>query len=167
MNNKFSNILKEKDYLIKSVINKLHIYENYEDFFQVGAIALYEAYMKYDPVKDQYHNMDVYLYYSILNHMKNELTRINKYKKIEICVDLYENDYLAPIIEDDLIKRIEMEDLLTNLTKEQQNIINLKRYGYKNNEIANILNISIDQLKYQLKLAFNKIRNIINKTSIN
>ena len=163
----FNELLKEKDYLIKSVINRLSIYENYQEFYQIGAIALYDALIKYDPNKDPYHNFDVFAYYTILNHMRNELTKINKYKKIEMCIDLYQNDYLAPVIEEDLLKRIEFEDLISKLTKIQQHIINLKLYGYKNEEIASTLNISLEQLKYQLKLSFRRIKQIVNKININ
>lgn len=163
----FTNFLKEKDYLIKSVINRLHIYENFQEFYQIGAIALYEAKEKYDPKKDKYNNFDVYAYYMILNQLRNELTKINKYKKIEMCIDLYENEYLAPVLEDDLLKRIEFEDLITKLSKTQQHIINLKLQGYKNEEIAQLLNISVEQLKYQFKLGLNKIREIIGKINVN
>ena len=45
----------------------------------------------------------------ILNHLRNELTKINKYKKIEMCIDLYENEYLAPVLEDDLLKELNLK----------------------------------------------------------
>jgi DNA-directed RNA polymerase len=167
IDNKFTNLLNEKAYLIKSVIKKLNIYENYEEFYQIGTIALYDAFIKYDAKKDKYQNFDVYAYYTILNYLKNELTKINKYKKIEMCIDLYQNDYLAPIIEDDLINRIELEDLFRCLSNQQQQIFKLKRLGYKNEEIAKSLNLSLEQLKYQLKLSFHKIRDIVNKININ
>ena len=166
MNSEFNKLLIEKDYLIKAVINKLHIYDNYSEFYHVGTIALYKAFKKYDVNKTGRKSFEIYAYYTILNTLKNELTRINRYKKIEMCIDLYQNEYLAPIIEDDLLKRLEMEDLLKNLTYLQQSIINLKLKGYKNKEIGKLTNTGYEQVKYQLKQAFYKIRDIINKSGI-
>ncbi len=167
MNYDFTCVLKTYDYLIKSVIKKLMIYENYEEFYHVGAIALFIAYETYDVKKDKNQNFEVYAYYTILNHLKNELKSINKYKKIEICIDLYQNSYLAPIMENDIIERIELEDLLKNLNSIQQKILKLKRAGYSHEEIGKLLDLSIDQVRYQIKLAFAHIKEIVNKINVN
>lgn len=71
----FNALVEEKDYLIKSCIKRLNIYRDVEDFYQIGLIALYKAYITYDERKDHQKNFDVYGYYIILNYMKNELTR--------------------------------------------------------------------------------------------
>lgn len=163
----FEELLNEKDYLIKSVIKKLNIYTNYNEFYHLGTIALYHAVIKYDITKDKYKNFDLFAYYFISNYLKNELKKINRYQKIEIIMDLHQNEYLAPIIEEDLIRKIEFEDLTKNLTNIQKRIMKYKNLGYKHNEIAKLLNCNEEQIKYQLKLAFNIVRSTLHKININ
>jgi len=163
----FEELLKEKSYLIKSAIKKLNIYKDYEEFYHLGTIALFLATKEYDENKDNLNNFDVFAYYRILNYLRNELTMLTRYDKIEMCMDLYENDYLAPVIEADLIERIEFEDLLQYLPDQQKRILEYKKSGYKNDEICLLMNLSLEQVKYQTKLAFRTLRDILSKIKNN
>lgn len=47
----FEEVAQQYDPLIKGMIKQLHLYKNIEDMYQIGLIALWEAYEKYDPTK--------------------------------------------------------------------------------------------------------------------
>lgn len=163
----FEELLKEKSYLIKTAIKKLNIYKDYNEFYHLGTIALFLASKEYDENKDNLNNFDVFAYYRILNYLRNELTILTKYDKIEMCMDLYENEYLAPTIETDLIERIEFEDLLKYLPETQRKILEYKKQGYKNEEICLLMDLTLEQVKYQTKLAFRTLRDILSKIKNN
>jgi RNA polymerase sigma factor (sigma-70 family) len=143
----FEQIIKEKNYLIKSVMKRLKICSNYEEFYHIGTIALFHAINNYDETKDKYKNFDLYAYYIILNNLRNELTNQTRYSKFITIIDLYENEHLAPIIENDIINNIEWEELFKLLPYDEYKIIKLRQVGYKNSEIASILNITEEHMK--------------------
>ncbi|MCM3760987.1 sigma-70 family RNA polymerase sigma factor [Alkalihalobacillus oceani] len=47
----FEQVLTDYEPLIKSLIQKLNLYRDYEDYYQVGMIALWTAYCHFDPEK--------------------------------------------------------------------------------------------------------------------
>lgn len=162
---KYTKLIKEKEYLIKTAINDLNIFNNYDELYRAGKKALYEIIIKYER-NIYFEYFDIYAYYTILNHLRNELIKINKYKIIDNYIDLCQNDYLEPIIVEDFLRRVELEDLVSKLSRTQQCIINLKRQGYKNEDIVKKLNISMKQVKYQLNKGFKNLKNLINKKNI-
>lgn len=50
----FEEVASQYDPLIKSVIRKLHFYKNSEEMYQIGLIALWEAYEKFNPEKGSF-----------------------------------------------------------------------------------------------------------------
>lgn len=47
----FEEVARQYDPLIKSMIRQLHLYKDVEDMHQIGLIALWEAYVKFDSKK--------------------------------------------------------------------------------------------------------------------
>lgn len=155
----FSELVEEKDYLIKTCIRRLNIYRDMEDFYQIGLIALYKAYISYDAKKDSYHNFDVYAYYIILNYMKNELTRQNARKQEVTYPDGQWEWVKEPENLEDLVtNKLFFEELMKQLTDEDRKIFNLKRLGFGNMEIAGILGLKFERVKYRLKCIYQLIR---------
>ena len=156
----FDELVHEKDYLIKSCMKRLNIYRDQEDFYQVGLIALYKAFMAYDERKDKNKNFDVYAYYIILNYMKNELTRQNRNVQHEVtCSEDYWIHIQEPKkLESVVTNNILYESFMKRLSKEDQKIFNLKRLGFANAEIAGILGIKFERVKYRLKCIYKLIR---------
>lgn len=155
----FNALVEEKDYLIKSCIKRLNIYRHVDEFYQVGLIALYKAYTNYDERKDHHKNFDVYAYYIILNYLKNELTRQNARKREIAYSDkewkgIKEPENLETVVTNKLF----FEELMKNLSEEDQKIFHLKRLGFGNAEIAGILGIKFERVKYRLKCIYQLIR---------
>lgn len=156
----FNELVKDKGYLIKSCLKRLNIYRDQDDFYQVGLIALYKAYLAYDERKDKLKNFDVYAYYIILNYMKNELSRQRKKYEHEVICD---EDYWLGLREPQNLETVVtnqamFEQLMKRLSDEDQKILNLKRLGFGNAEIAGILNLKFERIKYRLKHIYQLIR---------
>ncbi|MEM1502831.1 sigma-70 family RNA polymerase sigma factor [Domibacillus sp. 8LH] len=68
----FEQIAQQYDPMIHRIMNKLHIYKNKEDFHQVGMIALWEAYTRFDETKGDF---APFAYSTIQGRLKNTLTK--------------------------------------------------------------------------------------------
>lgn len=158
-NKELNKIIMNNEYLVLSCIKRLRIYQNYEDFYQVGMMALYKAIRVYEINLDLSKNFGVYAYYIILNHMKNEIKRLKRLLSLEELIDLYHHQASCYVFEDNIANKIELEYLLRTLTEDEREIIELKKLGMKNSEIANELNLNVEQVKYKVKNIIKKIRN--------
>jgi RNA polymerase sigma factor (sigma-70 family) len=158
-NKNLNQTLMAKEYLVKSCIKRLNIYKDFEDFHQVGMIALYQAIINYDEALDANKNFDVYAYYMILNSMRNEIKKTNRYFNNE---EQYLTNFYGPThyeFHNDLINMMELDSLISYLTPEERNIVEMRESGLKNTEIAQLLNITDEQLKFKIKMIFKKMRN--------
>ncbi|WLR43152.1 sigma-70 family RNA polymerase sigma factor [Bacillus carboniphilus] len=61
--------------LVLSIVNELNIYKNREDYIQIGYIALWKAYNRFDERKGKFSS---FAYKTIKGELLNELTRQNK-----------------------------------------------------------------------------------------
>ncbi|MBO0997079.1 sigma-70 family RNA polymerase sigma factor [Bacillus sp. SD075] len=73
----FSALSKEFTPMIHHIIRSLSIYKNKEEYFQVGLIALWESYGKFDEEYGQFSN---YAYTVIKGKILNELKLHHKYE---------------------------------------------------------------------------------------
>lgn len=74
----FEEVLKKYKPLIKAEMKKLGIYKNFDDFYQIGAIALWNAYENYDPDKG---NFSAYAKAVIRGKMQHHLRKEAGYDK--------------------------------------------------------------------------------------
>ena len=69
----FEQLAANYSNMIHSIIHSLHIYQNQDEFYQIGLIALWKASQKYDEQKGKF---STYAYLSIrgemLMHLKKE-----------------------------------------------------------------------------------------------
>ena len=71
----FSTIAIQYKPMIHQIIRRLSIYKNKDDFFQIGLIALWEAYEKFDSKQGEFLN---YAYMTVKGRMINEIKRQQK-----------------------------------------------------------------------------------------
>ena len=88
---------------------------------------------------------------NIIKHNKVRLNYINDYNIIE-KEDYYEEQIIRSEI------NLYIKNAIFSLSKQKREIIILSMKGFKNNEIAEELNISINTVKLQKKLAYQKLR---------
>ena len=73
--NDFEKVAEQYAPMISAIIRKLHIYRDYESFRQVGNIALWQAWQRFEDVKG---NFTPFAYRSIQGAMLDELKRETK-----------------------------------------------------------------------------------------
>lgn len=101
----FEEVLKQYEPMISACIRKLSIYKNHELYRQAGRIALWKAWVKFDMEKGDF---APYAYRSIYGGMLDELKRE---KRQEEQVDPVEDEKLAFLLEQSLVKSFLREDL--------------------------------------------------------
>ena len=76
----FEKLLKQFKPMIHHIINKLTIYKNEQEFYQIGCIALWEASLRFNEEKGEFKS---FAYSYIMGRMKSALTneRINQEKE--------------------------------------------------------------------------------------
>ncbi|MED3563079.1 sigma-70 family RNA polymerase sigma factor [Bacillus xiapuensis] len=78
----FDELVVQYKPMIHKIINTLHIYKNWDEFYQQGLIALWKASNRFDPEKGNFTN---YAYNYIRGFLLLELTKANKYEENCIC----------------------------------------------------------------------------------
>lgn len=131
--------------MIHKIINSLHIYKNYEEFYQLGLIALWEATRRFDASKGK---LASYVYLYIKGYLLMELNKCHKSE--EKC--LYPEEEFWKTIEDhSSFFPLEKETLLsycTGLTPNQTKwVIYTALYDLTVNEIAKLEKVSISAVK--------------------
>jgi RNA polymerase sigma factor (sigma-70 family) len=92
----FEEVLYNFMPLIKAQIRALRIYKDYENYFQVGMIALWDAYRNFDSTKGSFSN---YAYHTVRGKLKTELRKqsnVQQHEKMkeDIILGHYEETYL-------------------------------------------------------------------------
>lgn len=72
----FEKVKEQYAPMISAIIRKLHIYRDYDTFRQVGTIALWQAFLRFDETKGSF---TAFAYRSIQGAMLDELKRESRY----------------------------------------------------------------------------------------
>lgn len=116
-NENFELLHKQYEPMIYHIINKLTIYRNKQEFYQIGCIALWEASIRFDKDKGEFKS---YAYSYIIGRMKSELTSDRKHQLNTYHLDLAN---LEKMTEDDftfLLTSSIIDQLSIILTKNQR-----------------------------------------------
>lgn len=152
----FENIYHQFLPMIYHVMKSLHIYKDSDEFQQIGQIALWEAYEKYDETKGSFSSI-AYLY--IKGRMIDEL---KKAKQREENVIYTNKPFWEEKSEEQSDQSLQLEILLTyaiHLTNREK--IWLIRTFYQDmtiTEIAQCENVSPSAVKKWRKQALNKLK---------
>lgn len=157
----YEDKLFEYEYLIDGVIEKLNIADYKQEFKEIGKVALLVAYKTYD--RNQSLSFPEYAFNTITNRFESEIKAISKYLNIKLGLELYQNHHLAPIIEKELLKRIEMSYLFLSIDPITQQIIKYYNRDFSYKKIANKLNIDHHEVKTRFKASIDKIYQLVNK----
>jgi len=128
-------------------------FEDAEDIVQEVFIELWNQHSKFD----SFEQIKAFLYTSIKNrclNFKKKLIVREKFAKTtlastELCFEEY-------VLETEVVQNI--NNAINNLSEQRKQIIILGMQGLKNNEIAEDLQISINTVKLQKKIAYSQLR---------
>lgn len=129
--------------MIRSLMYRLNILYDREDYMQIGRIAVYEGLSKYDAVKS--HSQESYIYGCIRQRLIDEIRKnaryaekIRHYQSVMLNLDQAQLQCTCFIVEADLKKILNERDFKTFLYMQK---------GYSSLEIASRLNLSISTIK--------------------
>lgn len=152
----FSTIATQYKPMIYHIIRRLSIYKNKDDFFQIGLIALWEAYEKFDSKQGEFLN---YAYMTVKGRMINEIKRQKKRELPVILVEHFDG------IEDgifDCYESLQLENITVytkDLTENQKRWLVLTFIEQKTlAEIASTYGVSVAAVKSWRKSALKKLR---------
>ncbi|MBD1380403.1 sigma-70 family RNA polymerase sigma factor [Metabacillus arenae] len=156
MNNTFKELLSDYQPMIYHILKKLHIYKNHDEFYQIGMIALWEAYRRYDHLKGSFSG---YAYSTIKGKIMYEMTKRNRFEQHH-SFGAEETEYGS---EDSSLNNIESIEMVEAIAAELT--INQKKWflsyvieGKTPKEIAITEKVSESAVKSWRRDALKKIR---------
>lgn len=152
----FEQILDSYQPMISSIIRRLHIYRDFEQFRQVGAIALWQAWQRYDAEKGDF---APFAYRSMYGAMLDELKKETR-QTTKIVPECDEALHQIPQGEKDSFDWSEpFEYALTALTKEEKQLLHwlfVERLTYV--QCANKLGMTKDGVTKKRQRILAKLR---------
>jgi len=152
----FQMIMKEYEAMIHHILHSLRIYKNYDEFFQIGLIALWEAKEKFDPSKGSFTS---YAYMTMKGRLLSEIKRCSKveerqfYPKEEFWDIQFDEGAVKPLEKDTLLAYCE------GLTNNQKKWVVATFYlGMNSAELAAYEKVSPSAVKKWKKGTLEKIR---------
>jgi RNA polymerase sigma factor (sigma-70 family) len=141
----FNEVLAQYELMIHKIINTLHIYNDKDEFYQIGMTALWEAWEKYDEEKGSFTG---FAYSTIRGRMLDELKREAK------RTDSFaypEEEFWEMVPDESPASFLEIETLLTYfepLTENQKKWVLYTFIGMmKISEIAEREQVSVSAVK--------------------
>ncbi|MCZ0755490.1 sigma-70 family RNA polymerase sigma factor [Anoxybacillus sp. J5B_2022] len=111
----FEQLVEAYRPMIVSVMKKLHVTNEWDEYYQVGLIALWEASQQFQPEKGSFSSFAYKkVYWSMLSHLRKQYTRTTNECSL---TDEVTNVLSVTPSNDD---RIVLEDVLQGLTERQQ-----------------------------------------------
>lgn len=152
----FLDVLHNYEKMIKNQIKTLNIYKNYDDYYQIGLIALWEAFEKYDERRGKF---SAYAYVTVRGRMLEYLKKESAFEERHNCSfdeKIAANDYVysEAFLEMDLFK-----SYLTPLTERQRRWV-IEAIGNDKTikEIAKKYAVTEEAVKSWRKAALKKLK---------
>ncbi|AKP48377.1 MULTISPECIES: sigma-70 family RNA polymerase sigma factor [Bacillus] len=157
----FEQLAEKYSPMIHAIINKLHIYKNKQEFYQVGLIALWEAQRNFQPEKGAFAS---YAYSFIKGRMLTELSNSRKWEEAASTLLVETNAGFSEFPAND--EPFEKEILLSyckTLTSKQKFWVIASFYdGLTTKEIAHKASVSESAVKKWKKGALEKLKQQFN-----
>lgn len=153
----FEAVLKQYEPMISALIRKLHIYREYDSFRQIGKIALWQAWQRFDQSKG---NFTPFAYRSIQGAMLDELKRESRLANRTLIAENEQLEQIPePFIPADMLPEW-MEEV--PLTKEELILLeNLFINGKSVAELSHVHGISLAGMKKRRERVLKKVRKFI------
>lgn len=151
--NTIEEVLKQYSPMISALIRKLNIYRDFDTYRQIGEVALWQAWMRFDEKKGDF---TPYAYRSIQGAMLDELNRENRFSiRFEVMEDPG-HDTPAELTDPNLLP--EWLEHVNLSSKERVLLQKLFIEGEEMAELAVNQGVSLSALKKRKTRVFEKIR---------
>lgn len=154
----FELLFEEHEALIKQVMGHLKIYRNFDEFYQLGRIALWEATIKYDSSKSSF---EMFAFMTIKYKMIKEMSKHNIISQNE---SVFEEGQFQFVLDEQCATVDEFNEIewLTILPKEERVLLKLAFFEDKTNrEIAAVLGSTEEAIKKRRQRLLKKVRKIV------
>ncbi len=156
----FEQVLERYTPLIKGQIKKLHLTKQYEDYFQIGVIALWDAYRHFDATKGSF---SAYALHTVRGRMLTALQEERRFNERHVLQDeqtslIFQHAISNNIVEP-YLEELEVELSLGALSsRERLWVKEAIILGKKRGEIANEQKVSTNTVSSWRKSALKKLR---------
>ncbi|WP_180232877.1 sigma-70 family RNA polymerase sigma factor [Bacillus sp. AFS055030] len=149
----FEECLNQYSRMIKATMKKLHIYKNFDEYYQIGQIALWRAYQQYQTEKGSFSS---YAFITVRGYLLNELSKAIKYDEQIVASDHGED----LIYFDESFSLVNFTSLLDGISPLQKQIL-IKRFYYNHEfpQIAKSLNMKESSVRSSYRYALKRLRN--------
>lgn len=157
----FEQLAKQYERMIYKIMRTLHIYQQEEEFFQIGLIALWEAWCKFDG--DRGKPFISYAYAYVRGTLLNELTRMSKYEQRNVCLkeEFWKQIEEVACISYDVVGALAYwQSFLTD--KQKKWMLYTCLYGFSIREISALENVSVSAVKQWREGARRRLRGKLN-----
>ncbi|MBF2261435.1 sigma-70 family RNA polymerase sigma factor [Staphylococcus capitis] len=139
----FEEVYKNYNKIIHYLLNHYHITYNYDEFYQLLLIKMWQLTLNYDEQKST--SISTYLFtrlkYHLIDHFRKENNRSN-----QITLDTYfHNSCDSTILLNDF--NLVLEDFSDQLKPQEAQWLRLHIQGFKQYEIAQHMNLSLTSIK--------------------
>ena len=149
----FEDCLNQYAPMIKSIMKKLQIFKHYDEYYQIGQIALWIAYQHYESEKGSFSN---YAFLTVRGHLLNEIAKTIKYDKRNVFVDrqIEEKEY-----SDEAFLLEDFTNLLVDISPLQKQIL-IERFYFNREffQIAQRLNMKETSVRSSYRYALKRLR---------
>lgn len=154
----FEEIVQQYQKMIYHFIHKYHLHYEFDEYYQLALIKLWELHLKYDPQKTP--NKNMYIYTKLNFYFIDEIRKLAKQSERYIVT---EDQFLDSITNDDH-SRLLLQSLQDILTENEWAWLNLMLTGYNMREIAAQLNVSTSSIKNYKRSAMHKLKKALENT---
>lgn len=158
----FETILEQYEPMISALIRKLHVYRDYESFRQVGKIALWQAWERFDETKG---NFTPFAYRSMQGAMLDELKRESRLTERMILTE----DHQFERLEQQSVSADEMPVWLEDvpLSKQERLLLDeLFRNGTSVMELSRVHGITLAGMKKRRERVLKKLKDYIESGAV-
>lgn len=152
----FEEILANYEPLIKKQMVSLRIYKDFDEFFQLGCIALWEAYVNFDPTKGSF---STYAISTIRGKYMTLLTKKTKDEERQVLIGDERFDFLPSSWTLSPLEQESVEAYMIGLTKRERVwVYEAILLGKKTSEIAADYHVSTATVRQWKQGALRKMR---------
>ncbi|WP_274309858.1 sigma factor [Solibacillus daqui] len=151
----------EFEYLILRVIAKYKLFQDKENYMQIGRLAIWKAAKEFDETKG---NFEMYAYMLIKFAILREFNGNLKVTEHETATEDNKLSYLCDTASDQLPFTMERPDWYYHLFPDHQHLIELLYYeGYSIRDAAKLEGISYEVMKKRRSKMLKNVRTMIQK----